>query len=82
VFVGKFYYESMEVTRKEFFDYVVLNDLEKALDHFFSLDNILVFDDGKIFETEEEFREYYNEKERNSWDIINGLKPDNFNNHK
>jgi hypothetical protein len=72
----------MEVTRKEFFDYVVLNDLEKALDHFFSLDNILVFDDGKIFETEEEFREYYNEKERNSWDIIKGLKPDNFNNHK
>ena len=72
----------MRTSRKEFFDYVALNGLENALSFFFSSenndDNIVEFDDGTTYETVEELRNYYNEKENHMQEVIEGLRPEIF----
>lgn len=61
------------VTKKEFFDYVVLKGQESALDYYFRDGNNVKFEDGKVYKTKEELESYLNEREKQIQDVIEGL---------
>ena len=70
---------TMQVTENEVFDNIVLNGIENALDSYFIDGNIVKFEDGSVFKTKEELRNYYNDRDEYVQSIIEQLKPDDFN---
>ncbi len=68
----------MHLTRKELFDNIALNGEKNALDSYFIDGNTVEFEDGTVFNTKDELKEYLNERKEQVKNDIAGLNPDDF----
>ena len=68
----------MHLTRKELFDNIALKGEENALDSIFIDGNAVEFEDGTVFNTIDELKEYLNERKEQVKNDITGLNPDDF----